>query len=75
MIPSERGSNQHRRETRNGATRDRRWQGPLLREGKPIGAILIRRMEVRPFYQQADRAGQELCHAGRDRHRECAAAQ
>jgi GAF domain-containing protein len=25
---------------------------PLLREGVPIGAILIRRMEVRPFSQK-----------------------
>ena len=29
---------------------------PLLREGTPIGAILIRRMEVRAFFEQADRA-------------------
>jgi len=25
---------------------------PLLREGTPIGTILVRRMEVRPFYDQ-----------------------
>ena len=47
---------------------------PLLREGVPIGAILIRRFEVRPF-GEANRYPQDLRGSSRHRHRECAAVQ
>ena len=46
---------------------------PLLREGVPIGAIVIRRTEVRSVHRQADRAARNLRRPGRDRHRERAA--
>ena len=43
---------------------------PLLRHGVAIGAILLRRMEVRPFTAAADRAPGDVRRAGRDRDRE-----
>ena len=46
---------------------------PLLREGRAIGAIVIRRTVVRPFSQEADRVARDLCRPGGDRDRECAA--
>ena len=42
---------------------------PLLREGIPIGAILIRRMEVRPFTRKADRLTENFRGPSGDRHR------
>jgi GAF domain-containing protein len=48
---------------------------PLMREGFVIGAISIRRLEVRPFTEKADRAGQDLRRPGRDRDRERAPVQ
>ena len=40
---------------------------PLLREGESIGAILLRRQEVRPVQRQADRNAPDLRRSGRDR--------
>ena len=54
---------------------EQRWSLPLLREGVPIGAILIRRIEVRPFSGQADRSSENLRRSGSHCHRECAAVQ
>ena len=34
---------------------------PLLREGIPIGAIMIRRTEVRPFHRKTDRTSENFC--------------
>ena len=48
---------------------------PLLREGVSIGAIMIRRTEVRPFHREADRSARNLCRPGRYRYRERAAVQ
>ena len=48
---------------------------PLLREGIPIGTILIRRTEVRPFLAKADRSAGHLRLSGRHCHRERASAQ
>ena len=48
---------------------------PLLREGQPLGAILIRRMEVRPVLGQADQAPRDVRRSGRDRHRKRAVVQ
>ena len=47
----------------------RRSSTPLLR-GRAIGAISIRRTEVRPFTDRANRASADLRRPGRDRHRE-----
>ena len=41
---------------------------PLLRDGVAIGAIQIRRREVRPFLRQANQAAGNLRRPGRDRH-------
>ena len=46
---------------------------PLLREGTPIGVITIRRTEVRPFSDKADRSAEDLRGPGCHRHRERAA--
>ena len=46
---------------------------PLLREGLAVGAIIIRRVEARPFTRQADRSAEDFRRPSRDRHRERAA--
>ena len=46
---------------------------PLLRENVAIGAIHIRRREVRPFLRAANQAPRNLCRPSCDRDRECAA--
>ena len=43
---------------------------PLLRDGGPLGAILIRRTRGGAVLRQADRAARDVRAAGRDRHRE-----
>ena len=43
---------------------------PMLREATVIGVLAIRRVEVRPFTRQADRAGDDLRRPGRHRDRE-----
>ena len=48
---------------------------PLLREGVPIGAIMIRRHGGPSLHRQADRTSQNLRRSGGDRHRERAAVQ
>ena len=48
---------------------------PMSTANELIGAIVIYRIEVRPFQRQADRAGQELRCASRHRHRERAPVQ
>ena len=48
---------------------------PLLREAVAIGAIHIRRQEVRPFTDKADRASEDFRRSSRHRYRECAAVQ
>ena len=48
---------------------------PLLREGDAIGAILIRRTEVRPFTDKQITLLEDLCRPSGDRHRERAAVQ
>ena len=41
---------------------------PLLREGIPLGAIIIRRYRSSSLFRQANRASSDLCRSGRDRH-------
>ena len=48
---------------------------PLLREGVAIGAIQIRRTEVRPFTDKQIALLRDLCRSGGDRHRERAVVQ
>ena len=43
---------------------------PLLREGQPLGAILIRRIRRPSFLGQAHQAPRDLRRSGRHRHRE-----
>ena len=49
------------------------WPCLLLREGAAIGAILIRRTEVRPFSDEADQASGNLRRSSRHRHPETSA--
>ena len=46
---------------------------PLLRDGSPIGVILVSRRTVRPFDNKHIELVHDLCRPGGDRHRECAA--
>ena len=46
---------------------------PMLREGEPIGAIIVRRDRGPALHRQADRAAPDLRRPGRHRHRERAA--
>ena len=48
---------------------------PCSRKINFVGAIVIYRQEVRPFTDKQIELVAKLCSAGRDRHRECAAAQ
>ena len=43
---------------------------PMLREGSPIGAIVVIRAQPGPFSDDADRAAQDLRRPGGHRHRE-----
>ena len=47
---------------------------PMLKEDELVGAIIIYRQEVRPFTDKQIELVQELCCAGRHRHREHATA-
>ncbi len=48
---------------------------PCSEKGSPIGAIIIRRMEVRPFTDKHIELARNLRRPSGDRHRECAAVQ
>ena len=48
---------------------------PMLKEGELIGAIAMYRQEVRPFTDQADRSGAELCGSSCYRHRKRASVE
>ena len=44
---------------------------PLIREGRALGAILVRRTEVRPFVEKHIALLKAFRRSGRHRHREC----
>ena len=46
---------------------------PMLREGVPIGLLVLTRSEVQAIHRQADRAGHHVRGSGGDRYRERAA--
>ena len=48
---------------------------PLLREGKAIGVITIRRLEPNLLNEKQIALDRDLCQPGGDRHRECASVQ
>ena len=48
---------------------------PLIREGRALGTILVRRTEVRPLRANAHRTSDDVCRSGSHRHREHAAAE
>src|SRR5262245_16665293 len=48
---------------------------PLMRKGVPIGFILMRRLEVRPFSDKQIKTARNLRSSSRYRHRECAVVQ
>ena len=43
---------------------------PMLRDGMPIGVIVMTRSEVRPFTDKQIELGYDFCRPGRHRHRE-----
>jgi len=43
---------------------------PLLREGNPVGALVLLRRNHAALYRQADRTGHDLRRPGRNRYRE-----
>ena len=58
------------RERQRGLLTRTRLAVPLLLEGAPLGAILIRRVDDSSVLRQADRASQNLRRSGRYRNRE-----
>ena len=48
---------------------------PMLREGKPVGAISIGKAEAIPFSERQNSVIDHVCRSSRHRHREHAAAQ